>query len=68
VVAVHRALFGACEGNWLPYNSARDVALPGSRGAPLAFLMYPQVERGGERLDSLDPSACGYAIEAHEIA
>src|SRR5690606_3170594 len=31
VVAARKALFGAWEGNWVAYNTAHDVALPGSR-------------------------------------
>jgi len=32
VVAARKTLFGAWEGNWLVYNFAHDVALPGSSG------------------------------------
>ena len=35
------ALSGAWEGNWLAYNFARDVVLPGVAGPTLEFLMYP---------------------------
>ena len=37
-------LFGSWEMNWMAYNFAHDVALPGSTGAPVGFLMYPQAE------------------------
>ena len=37
-------LFGSWEMNWMAYNFAHDVALPGSSGAPVGFLMYPQAE------------------------
>src|SRR6202040_3469716 len=37
-------LFGSWEMNWMAYNFAHDVALPGSNGAPVGFLMYPQAE------------------------
>ena len=37
-------LFGAWEMNWMAYKDAHDVTLPGSSGAPVAFLMYPQAE------------------------
>jgi len=50
-------LFGSWEMNWMAYNFAHDVALPGSSGAPLAFLMYPQAETADGRLDCLDPGA-----------
>ena len=37
-------LFGSWEMNWMAYNFAHDVALPGSSGAPVGFFMYPQAE------------------------
>ena len=67
VVAARSALFGAWEGNWLAYNFAHDVALPGSTGPQLAFLMYPQAEIAGERLDCLNADTFKYAIAAKEL-
>jgi transglutaminase-like putative cysteine protease len=64
---VNSALFGGWEGNWMAYNVAHDVALPGSRGPRVAFLMYPQAETRGERVDSLDPETFKYRITAREI-
>lgn len=61
-------LFGAWEMNWLAYNYAHDVALPGSSGPPLGFLMYPQAESSGTRRDSLDPATFKYEIRARELA
>jgi len=61
-------LFGSWEMNWMAYNFAHDVALPGSVGAPLGFLMYPQAETGDARLDSLDPDGFKYEITAREIS
>ena len=52
----------------MAYNFAHDVALPGSVGAPLGFLMYPQAETGDARLDSLDPDGFKYEITAREIS
>ena len=60
-------LFGSWEMNWMAYNFAHDVALPGSAGAPVGFLMYPQAETAGGRLDSLDPDHFKYEITAREI-
>src|SRR3989475_846297 len=60
-------LFGSWEMNWIAYNFAHDVALPGSNGAPLPFLMYPQAETAGGRLDSLDPDNFKYEITSREI-
>jgi len=61
-------LFGSWEMNWMAYNFAHDVALPGSTGAPLGFLMYPQAETGGARLDCLAPDTFRYRITSREIA
>jgi len=67
-VAKARAkLFGAWEMNWLAYNYAHDVKLPGSDGKPVPFLMYPQAETANERKDSLDPPSFKYTITAREL-
>jgi len=68
VAAARGGLFGAWEGNWIAYNDAHDVALPGSTGPALGFLMYPQAEVAGARLDCLDAKTFAYAIEAGETA
>lgn len=60
-------LFGSWEMNWIAYNFAHDVLLPGSTGAPLGFLMYPQAETSEGRLDSLDPDNFKYEITSREI-
>jgi transglutaminase-like putative cysteine protease len=57
-----RRLFGSWEMNWIAFNFAHDVRLPGSSGAPVPFLMYPQAETGGRRVDSLDPDRFQYTI------
>jgi len=68
VVAARKALFGSWEGNWLAYNVAHDVALPGSSGPKLAFLMYPQAESASLRLDCLDPDTFKYTIHARDVS
>ena len=60
-------LFGSWEMNWIAYNFAHDVALPGSAGAPIGFLMYPQAETSDGRLDCLDPDTFQYEITSTEI-
>ena len=60
-------LFGSWEMNWMAYNFAHDVALPGSNGAPVGFLMYPQAETTEGRLDSLDSDNFKYGITSREI-
>jgi len=59
-------LFGSWEMNWMAYNFAHDVALPGSNGAPIGFLLYPHAETTAGRLDSLDPDNFRYEITSTE--
>jgi transglutaminase-like putative cysteine protease len=61
-------LFGAWEMNWMAYNFAHDVTLPGSNGQPIGFFMYPQAETAEGRLDPLDPDNFKYEISALEIS
>lgn len=61
-------LFGSWEMNWMAYNFAHDVTLPGAKSGPVGFLMYPQAETAEGRLDALDPDNFKYEIEAHEIS
>ena len=68
VLKARAKLFGAWEMNWLAYNYAHDVRLPGSDGKPVPFLMYPQAETANERKDSLDPASFKYTITSKEIA
>ena len=67
VAQVRRKLFGSWEMNWMAYNVAHDVALPGSTGAPVPFLMYPQGETPEGRLDCLDPEGFRYRIVSREV-
>ena len=67
VAPVKKALFGGWEGNWLAYNVAHDVALPNSKGPKLGFLMYPQAEHAGGRVDPLAPDDFKYQITAREL-
>ncbi|HEY2351866.1 MAG TPA: transglutaminase-like domain-containing protein [Candidatus Acidoferrum sp.] len=60
-------LFGSWEMNWVAFNFAHDVALPGSTGKPVAFFMYPQAETPSGRLDCLDPDNFKYEITSKEI-
>jgi transglutaminase-like putative cysteine protease len=66
VAAARKALFGAWETNWLAYNVAHDLALPGASGPKVGFLMYPQAETASQRLDCLDPDTFRYVIRAKE--
>lgn len=68
VEAARQTLFGAWETNWIAYNDARDVRLPGAAGPAVGFLMYPQAETAAGRLDCLDASTFRYTISTREIA
>jgi len=68
VPPVRQKLFGAWEMNWLAFNTAHDVRLPESKGAKVAFFMYPQLETGAGRADSLDPDNFKYTITARTVA
>jgi len=60
-------LFGSWEMNWMAFNFGHDVELPGSRGAALPFLMYPQAETAEGRLDCLDAANFRYEITSKEL-
>ena len=68
VQTARQQLFGGWEMNWLAYNHGHDVALPGARGLPIPFLMYPNAETQEGRLDSLNPTAFHYEIHSREVA
>lgn len=61
-------LFGSSEMNWVAFNDAHDVRLPGSRGDLLPYFMYPQAEIGGSRRNSLDAPRFRYSIAAAPLA
>lgn len=62
VVDARQTLFGAWEGNYIAFNDGHDIALPGSSGDELGFLMYPQAEVRSDRKDSLSPDDFVYTI------
>jgi transglutaminase-like putative cysteine protease len=67
VRAARTRLFGSWEMNWIAYNFAQDVTLPGSKRGTVPFFMYPQGETTNGRLDSLDAAGFKYRITASEI-
>jgi transglutaminase-like putative cysteine protease len=67
VISARKRLFGSWEMNWMAYNFAQDVDLPGS-GTTLPFLMYPQGQTAEGILDSLDPENFKYEITARELS
>ena len=67
ITPVFRGLYGAWEGNWMAYNTAHDVKLPGSQGDALGFVMYPMAENGDGWFDQYDPATFKYKISAQEV-
>lgn len=68
VTASRTRLFGSWEMNWMAYNFAQDVELPGATGTTLPFLMYPQAHTANGTLDSLDPDNFKYEITSRELS
>jgi hypothetical protein len=67
VQRARETLFGAAEMNWVVFNHAEDIQLPSSSVGSLPFLMYPQIESGGELCNCYLPETCSYAVESTEI-
>jgi transglutaminase-like putative cysteine protease len=68
VSRARKHLFGSWEMNWMAFNYAHDVELPGSAGKPVVYFMYPQAETAQERVDPFDPDHFKYEITAKDIA
>lgn len=66
VRAARARLFGSWEMNWIAFNYAHDVVLPGAKQGAVNCFMYPQAETRDARVDSLDPGAFRYDIRARE--
>jgi transglutaminase-like putative cysteine protease len=68
VTKARTRLFGSWEMNWMAYNYAHDVVLPGSAKQPLVYFMYPQAETSEGRIDPFDPDNFKYEITVKEIS
>ncbi|MGE0419207.1 MAG: transglutaminase-like domain-containing protein [Acetobacteraceae bacterium] len=71
VAALRERLFGRWEMNWIGYNSATGIELPGATAGQrpsFAFLMYPCGFVGGTQLDALDPAKFRYEIRSREVS
>ena len=68
VRAQRERLFGSWEMNWVAYNHATDIALPGAP-RPLGehFLMYPSAMTASAELDQLSPDTFRYHITSREL-
>jgi transglutaminase-like putative cysteine protease len=68
VSKARQRLFGSWEMNWMAFNYAHDVALPGSAKQPLVYFMYPQAETAEGRVDPFDPDNFKYEITVKEMS
>ena len=66
---VRERLFGAWEMNWVGYNSATDIELPGAgqQRPNFAFLMYPCAFTATGQPNCLDPARFRYEITSREL-
>jgi transglutaminase-like putative cysteine protease len=70
VRALRERLFGSWEMNWVGYNSATDIVLPGAAATQrpnFAFLMYPCAFTATGEPNCLDPAGFRYEIAAREV-
>ena len=68
VSKARQRLFGSCEMNWMAFNYAHDVELPGSAHPPVVYFMYPQAETSEGRVDPFDPDNFKYEISVKELS
>jgi transglutaminase-like putative cysteine protease len=68
VSRARKDLFGSWEMNWMAYNYAHDVDLPGSANKPLVYFMYPQAETSKGRIDPFDPDDFKYEITVKDVS
>jgi hypothetical protein len=68
VSRARKRLFGSWEMNWMAYNYAHDVELPGSTMQPLVYFMYPQAETAKGRVDPYDSDNFKYEITVKEMS
>ena len=68
VQSERRRQFGSWEGNWITYNTARDVKLNPAAKSEVEFLMYPRAETESSGvLNHLDPKTFSYEMISREV-
>lgn len=68
VSRARQRLFGSWEMNWMAFNYAHDVELPGSAKQPVVYFMYPQAETADGRVDPFDADHFKYEILVKEVS
>lgn len=66
VQAFRRKAFGNWEMNWVGFNSARDLVLPGNTERQ-NFFMYPAAFTSRGDIDCLSPKTFAYSITSKEV-
>lgn len=66
VQAFRQKAFGNWEMNWIGYNTARDITLPGNE-IRQNFFMYPAAFTSRGEVDCLSPKTFAYSISSKEI-
>ena len=66
IEAERRRQFGTWEGNWITYNTARDVVMSSPAKGELEFFMYPRAETEKGILNHLDPKTFSYEITSQQ--
>jgi transglutaminase-like putative cysteine protease len=67
VIAARTTLFGAWEGNWIPYNMQNDIILPGSGGKKAPFLIHPLVKIADGPIGDWRQNGFDYKLTAKEL-
>ncbi len=66
LISLKKILFGVWEMNWIAFNFGTDIVLPG-KNAPIPFMLIPQLETAGRRIDSDSPAAPAYSIRTRQV-
>lgn len=64
--SLRRVLFGVWEMNWIAFNVGSNVRLP-EHGETVPFLLLPQIQLGGKKLENAGTRTLPYRISARQV-
>ena len=67
LISLKKILFGVWEMNWIAFNLGSDVVLPGKTSS-LPFLLLPQLESAGGRIEAGNSANFQYNIRTRQVA
>ena len=67
LTVLKKLLFGFWEMNWVSFNAAQDIALRGSSGNALPFLITPVIETPEGRFDDPASGPFSYSVTAQRV-